>query len=127
MSFQEAVDKWCSEHSGKKLAELVGCHPSSISSYRDGAEPEPERKQKIIEIIGYKEEEPEKVFEPEIEYMDRNEAAKRLGICKLTLEAGLRQGVYPFGIAFKGRGESYNYFIYKRDFEEFIEKHKWPQ
>ena len=130
MSFQDAVDNWCSEHSGQELAELVGCNPSSISDYRDGAEPKPERKQKIIEIIGYKEE-PEKDFNQEIQYVPLKEAAARLGLTEYNLKNALRVKDHPlvksFNMSFQGSGKAYNYFILRADFEEFIEKHKWPQ
>lgn len=126
MTFQEAVDEWCFEHSVKELAELVGCSLGCISSYRDGTEPKPERKQKIINIIGYKEE-PEKYLDSEIEYVKPKEASIRLGMSIPHIQAAMRAKELPIGLVFQGSGERYNYYIIRKDFEDFIEKHKMPQ
>ena len=126
MNFRKAVDNWCSEHSNKELAELVGCNSSSISEYRDGSEPKPERKKLISEIIGYNEK-AEPKFKQEVEYVSYEEATTRLGISEYLLKIGLQRGVFPFGVAFKGKREQYNYLIFRRQFEKFIEENKWPQ
>ena len=127
MKFAECINDYLENKTAKSLSELSGVSQSAISTYRDGKEPTPECKEKLAKIIGYVEEEPETEFKQEIEYVDRTEAAQRLGITVAMLDAGLRAGAYPFGIAFQNRGEHYNYFIFRTDYEDFIEKHKRPQ
>lgn len=38
-----------------------------------------------------------------------------------TLQAGLIQRVFPFGVGFKGSGKTYYYYIHRGLFEQFLE------
>lgn len=48
------------------------------------------------------------------------EAAEILGMSPQTLQAGLKQQVFPFGVGFKGTGSTYYYYIHKGLFERFM-------
>lgn len=48
------------------------------------------------------------------------EASKRLNISKQSLRLWLRSGHCPFGDAFKGRGESYQYIISEKRLDAWI-------
>lgn len=49
-----------------------------------------------------------------------SEAADLLGMSPQTLQAGLKQNVFPFGVGFKGNGSSYYYYIHKGLFDKFM-------
>ncbi len=36
------------------------------------------------------------------------------------LQAGLKQGAFPFGVGYKGTGNTYYYYIHKKLFIEFL-------
>lgn len=48
------------------------------------------------------------------------EAAEILGMSPQTLQAGLKQNAFPFGVGFKGTGSTYYYYIHKGLFERFM-------
>ena len=48
------------------------------------------------------------------------EAAEILGMSPQTLQAGLKQQVFPFGVGFKGNGSTYYYYIHKGLFDKFM-------
>lgn len=48
------------------------------------------------------------------------EAAEILGMSPQTLQAGLKQNAFPFGVGFKGTGSSYYYYIHKGLFDKFM-------
>lgn len=123
MTFVDCLEQYLDNHTAVSLAKQVGCAPSSITDYRDGVEPKPERKQKIAGIIGYTGEEEEE-FEAEIEYVEPKEAAARMGISEYKLKFILQSGKVPFGFAYLGSGDKFNYLIFRTDFEDFMEKHK---
>lgn len=128
MTLGTALNDYLDENSltGKEFALQVGISETSVSKCRNGGNCNQIIKDKIANAIGYVEK-PEIVYESEIEYVERDEAAQRMGMTKGMLEAALRANAFPFGVAFKNKGEHYNYFIFRTDFEKYIEEHKTPQ
>ena len=123
LSFQEMLDNYCLEHSQKEVVEKTGIPGGSISGYRDGVEPSPERKKILSEIIGY-DESNEKKFEQEVEYVELEEASVRLGMGIGMLKCGIKANLFPFGIAIPGKGNRFYYYILRKKFEKYIEENR---
>ena len=121
LNFRQKLDEYCLEHSQKELVEKTGIPGSTISCYRSGSTPSPERKKILSEIIGYEESE-EQEFKQEIEYVDLEEASKRLGMGINLLKCGIKAGAFPFGMAIPGQGNRCYYFIFRKKFEAFIKE-----
>lgn len=121
MTFVDKLDEYCNYYSAKQLSEITGVPQSTISSYRDGVEPNKERKAILSEIIGYDESQ-DKVFHQEIEFVDLEEAAARMGWGITKLQCALRAKEFNFGSGFKGTGKSYIYYILRKPFEKFIQE-----
>jgi len=49
------------------------------------------------------------------------EASKILDISPQMLRVGLQRGVFPFGTAIQGKGNSYGYYINNNALERYIE------
>lgn len=49
------------------------------------------------------------------------EAADLIGMSPQTLQAGLKQNAFPFGVGFKGNGSTYYYYIHRGLLEQFLE------
>lgn len=124
VTFTDKVNEYCDRYSNKKLAQEAGCDPSCITSYRDGSIPKPERKAIISEIIGYSESEEDEEFHQEIEFVDLEEAAARIGWGISKLQSALRAREFSFGGGFPGKGEKYNYYILRKPFEDFIKENR---
>lgn len=48
------------------------------------------------------------------------EAAEILGMSPQTLQAGLKQNAFPFGVGFKGTGSTYYYYVHRGLLERFM-------
>ncbi len=57
---------------------------------------------------------------PEVKKITPYEAGKKLHVNAETVRAGLRQGVYPFGIAIQNKNGGYSYIIYEKKFCEYV-------
>lgn len=122
VNLAEKIDEWCLKHSAEELHKLTKIPRSSISDYRDGTEPSEERKKILSEIVGFGEE--AETFVQEMQYVPLKEASQRLGMGIWNLQNGLKAGVFPFGVGFKGNGQKYNYYIFRGSFEKFIAENK---
>lgn len=49
---------------------------------------------------------------------NRNGTLERMS--PTVLQAGLKQGAFPFGVGYKGTGNTYYYYIHKKLFFEFL-------
>ena len=49
---------------------------------------------------------------------NRNGTLERMS--PTVLQAGLKQGAFPFGVGYKGTGNTYYYYIHKKLFIEFL-------
>ena len=122
MTFSEKLEEYCLLHSQKELSGLSNIPASTISGYMDGMEPNPERKELLSEIIGFKEKEDNTEFKQEVEYVSLDEASKRLGMGIQNLQNALKAGVFDFGIGFQGNGKKFQYYIFRKKFESFIKE-----
>ena len=108
------------------LSQLTGIGKSSISQYLSGKnEPTKERKKVITEALGlpedYFDSEEEITIKPTSSAVSRlsvDDAAKLMGVGTKFITNGLRDGVFPWGYAVKGRGDKHIYFINAKRFAE---------
>lgn len=125
MGFKQVLNNAIKEKNltGKELSKLTGISPSMISEYRNGTTPTPERKKVLCEVLDI-EDEKRKVFTQNVEFVELNEVAKRLGISKESVMCCLQQKQFPMfiGLCWKGRHtESWSYRIYRKPFEKMME------
>jgi hypothetical protein len=57
----------------------------------------------------------------EVERLTPAQVASKLKMSVEAVRAGLRQGKFPFGIAFQGKTGQWNYLIIKNKFEKWLE------
>ena len=110
-----------------KLSTLTGIGKSSISQYLSGKNiPSPERVEAIAAAIKCT---PDNLFTTAAVTikatattdvnMTCHEAAVLMHKHESFVRNGLKQGVFPFGYAVKGRGNRYSYYISSKKFTEF--------
>lgn len=110
-----------------KLSQITGIGKSSISQYLSGKnEPSSERVEAIAAAIGCT---PDDLFTTAAvtikatATVDGNLTCHGAAVLMHKHESfvrnGLKQGVFPFGYAVKGRGNRYSYYISSKKFTEF--------
>lgn len=109
-----------------QICKMTGIGRSSISQYLSGKnEPTEERKKAIASALGlsanFFDSEEEVVIAPSggsIPRLTVEETAKIMGTSTLFITNGLKDGVFPWGYAAKGRGQKMIYFINAKRFAE---------
>ena len=109
-----------------QVSKMTGIGRSSISQYLSGKnEPTEKRKKAIAEALGLPEDyfnsEDEitiKPFSGAVPRLSVDDAARLMGVGTKFITNGLRDGVFPWGYAVKGRGDKHIYFINAKRFAE---------
>ncbi len=108
-----------------QLSNLTGIGKSSISQYCAGKNvPTIQRQRDIAIALGLEEDffEHERDVDPmktaKIQRLLPSEVAKLMGLAERTVREGLRDGVFPWGYAIRGKGDKWVYFINAKRFAE---------
>lgn len=110
-----------------QVVGMTGIGKSSISQYLSGKIVPPQNKQRDIAVsLGLEPDYFEQDTEPILKLARRSDAVipelrtkevgKLMGMGHTTVEAGLKQGVFPWGYAIKTSENTYRYFINARRF-----------
>lgn len=106
-----------------EISKTTGYSESSVSRWLHNGEI-PSDAQDILSK-NYPLDKTKEVKECEVEYVELNEVAQRMGMSKEGVMMCLQQDKFPFGFSYLPRyGNKHNYVVYRSLFEKFLEQMK---